>query len=109
MEAKDREEKMIDEKQEVEKAKSDQDLRIGSVVELEDGKSYVVDSVYEEDRSNNPRITLVFDESAKEAKAKLSYGQVVSCYGAMRRVCAVKMTGWGKPHVELKAVVNCGR
>ena len=69
MEAKDRGEKMIDEKQEVEKAKSDQDLRIGSVVELEDGKSY----------------------------------------GAMRRVCAVKMTGWGKPHVELKAVVNCGR
>lgn len=100
---------MIDEKQEVEKAKSDQDLRIGSVVELENGKSYVVDSVYEEDRSCNPKITLVFDESAKKAKSKLSYGQVLSCYGVRRRVCGVKMSGWGSPHVELKAAVNCGR
>ena len=79
------------------------DIRIGSVVELENHESYEVESVYEE-RGNGAELTLELVPSTRRASARLSYGQVVCCYGVIRRICAVRMTTWTKPHVSLKAV-----
>lgn len=93
---------MTDELQ-IEVAPVSSDVRIGSVIELENHESYEVESVYEES-SYKGNLVLELVPSTRKAGMKLSYGQVVNSYGVVRRVCAVRMSGWNRPHVELKEV-----
>lgn len=87
----------------IESVPGNPDIRIGSVIQLENLERYEVESVFEENGYKG-NLILELVPSTRTAHLAISYGQIVSCYGVIRRVCGIRMSGWHKPRINLKEV-----
>lgn len=86
---------------EIEVAPVSADIRIGSVIELEDGNSYEVVGV-EEESGYGGGITLYLGGSTKRASQRVCFRQIVVTYGRRMEVNKVRIVGYSRPHIGLK-------
>ena len=79
------------------------DIRIGSVVELEDGNSYEICGI-EEETGYNGRLFWTLRPADRKASQRVCYRQIVVTYGQSMQVCKVRIAGYGNPQVWLKEI-----